>query len=97
VLRCERRSVRTLLTDEDAMISDALNHASIIDGIRLSKAKRLRYANGDMDELETGCGGAGRAADPDRHRRRLLDGRLHREPPGDLRPRGPVRRDDDGR
>jgi glycine C-acetyltransferase len=42
----------TLLTDEDAVISDALNHASIIDGIRLCKAKRLRYANNDMHELE---------------------------------------------
>ena len=42
----------TLLTDEDVVISDALNHASIIDGIRLCKAKRLRYANGDMHELE---------------------------------------------
>jgi glycine C-acetyltransferase len=42
-----------LLTDEDAVISDQLNHASIIDGIRLCKAQRLRYANGDMDELET--------------------------------------------
>ncbi len=41
-----------LLTDEDAVISDALNHASIIDGIRLCKAQRLRFANGDMDELE---------------------------------------------
>jgi glycine C-acetyltransferase len=41
-----------LLTDEDAVISDQLNHASIIDGIRLCKAQRLRYANGDMDELE---------------------------------------------
>jgi glycine C-acetyltransferase len=41
-----------LLTDEDAIISDQLNHASIIDGIRLCKARRLRYANGDMDELE---------------------------------------------
>jgi glycine C-acetyltransferase len=41
-----------LLSDEDAVISDALNHASIIDGIRLCKAQRLRYANGDMAELE---------------------------------------------
>jgi glycine C-acetyltransferase len=42
----------TLLGEEDAVISDALNHASIIDGIRLSKAKRLRYANNDMAALE---------------------------------------------
>jgi glycine C-acetyltransferase len=42
----------TLLDENDAVISDALNHASIIDGIRLSKAKRLRYANNDMTELE---------------------------------------------
>ena len=42
----------TLLGEEDAVISDALNHASIIDGIRLCKAERRRYANGDMDELE---------------------------------------------
>ncbi|HEY7381283.1 MAG TPA: glycine C-acetyltransferase [Gaiella sp.] len=41
-----------LLGPEDAVISDALNHASIIDGIRLCKAQRLRYANGDMEELE---------------------------------------------
>lgn len=41
-----------LLTEEDAIISDALNHASIIDGVRLCKAKRYRYANGDMTELE---------------------------------------------
>jgi glycine C-acetyltransferase len=41
-----------LLGEEDAVISDALNHASIIDGIRLCKAQRLRFANGDMDELE---------------------------------------------
>ncbi len=41
-----------LLTDEDAIISDTLNHASIIDGVRLCKAKRYRYANADMDELE---------------------------------------------
>jgi glycine C-acetyltransferase len=43
----------TLLDEQDAVISDALNHASIIDGIRLCKARRLRYANDDMDELET--------------------------------------------
>jgi glycine C-acetyltransferase len=43
----------TLLDERDAVISDALNHASIIDGIRLCKAQRLRYANGDMAELET--------------------------------------------
>src|SRR5690349_6403087 len=41
-----------LLGEGDAVISDALNHASIIDGIRLCKAQRLRYANGDLDELE---------------------------------------------
>ena len=42
----------TLLDERDAVISDALNHASIIDGIRLCKAQRLRYANNDMGELE---------------------------------------------
>ena len=42
----------TLLGPEDAIISDALNHASIIDGVRLCKAKRYRYANSDMDDLE---------------------------------------------
>lgn len=41
-----------LLTAEDAIISDALNHASIIDGVRLCKAKRFRYANADMKDLE---------------------------------------------
>src|SRR5260370_9848691 len=41
-----------LLDEQDAVISDALNHASIIDGIRLCKAKRLRYANRDMEDLE---------------------------------------------
>jgi len=41
-----------LLSEEDAIISDALNHASIIDGVRLCKAKRYRYSNADMVELE---------------------------------------------
>ena len=42
----------TILGQEDAVISDTLNHASIIDGIRLCKAKRYRYKNNDMSELE---------------------------------------------
>ena len=42
----------TLLGEEDAVVSDALNHASIIDGVRLSKAKRFRYATGEMADLE---------------------------------------------
>ena len=43
----------TLLTDQDAVISDELNHASIIDGVRLCKAKRYRYKNNDMADLES--------------------------------------------
>ena len=66
----------TILDEQDAVISDALNHASIIDGIRLCRARRLRYANNDMDELEQRLQEAGRrAVPPDRHRRRVLDGR----------------------
>jgi glycine C-acetyltransferase len=42
----------TILSEEDAIISDELNHASIIDGVRLSKAERFRYRNGDMNDLE---------------------------------------------
>jgi len=42
-----------LLTSEDAIISDSLNHASIIDGVRLCKAQRYRYENADMEDLET--------------------------------------------
>ena len=59
-----------LLTAEDAVISDELNHASVIDGIRLCKARRLRYRNGDMDDLER-C--LGEAADA-RHRLIATDG-----------------------
>ncbi|MCA1217564.1 glycine C-acetyltransferase [Streptomyces sp. 8L] len=56
----------TLLDAQDAVISDALNHASIIDGIRLSKARRYRYANRDMAQLEERLKEAGDA------RRRLI-------------------------
>jgi glycine C-acetyltransferase len=59
-----------LLGEEDAVISDQLNHASIIDGIRLCKAQRLRYANGDMDELEAQLEDAAGA----RHRLIATDG-----------------------
>lgn len=48
----------TILDDQDAVISDALNHASIIDGIRLCKARRFRYQNNDMNDLETKLGEA---------------------------------------
>ncbi|MBI3680434.1 MAG: glycine C-acetyltransferase [Acidobacteria bacterium] len=48
----------TLLGAEDAVLSDELNHASIIDGIRLSKAQRFRYRNGDMSDLEAQLGQA---------------------------------------
>jgi glycine C-acetyltransferase len=50
-----------LLGEEDAIISDALNHASIIDGIRLCKAQRYRYAHADMNDLETQLKAAGNA------------------------------------
>jgi len=56
----------TLLGPEDAVISDELNHASIIDGIRLCKARRLRYRNGDMADLEA------RLRDADDARMRLI-------------------------
>src|SRR5690349_21381155 len=48
----------TVLSEEDAIISDELNHASIIDGIRLCKAQRFRYKNGDMNDLEAKLGEA---------------------------------------
>ena len=51
----------TLLNEEDAVVSDELNHASIIDGIRLSKAQRFRYRNGDMADLEANLKEASRA------------------------------------
>ena len=88
----------TLLGAEDAVISDALNHASIIDGIRLSKARRLRYANRDLADLEA------RLKESQDARRRLIvtDGVFSMDgyvAPArrDLRPRRPLRRDGHGR
>ncbi len=60
----------TLLEEDDAIISDELNHASIIDGIRLCKAARFRYKNGDMADLEAKLGEASSA----RHRMIATDG-----------------------
>jgi glycine C-acetyltransferase len=66
----------TLLGPEDAVISDELNHASIIDGIRLCKAQRARYKHNDMADLEAKLkGGEQRAREDDRDRRLFLDGR----------------------
>ncbi|MRX28001.1 glycine C-acetyltransferase [Kangiella sp. HZ709] len=62
----------TLLSKEDAIISDALNHASIIDGVRLCKAMRYRYANNDMAELEKQLQQA--EADGARHKLIVTDG-----------------------
>lgn len=71
----------TLLDESDAIISDELNHASIIDGVRLSKAKRYRYKNNDLADLETKLreADAAGALQADRDRRRVFDGRHHRE------------------
>ena len=81
----------TLLGAEDAIISDELNHASIIDGIRLSKAQRFRYKNRDMADLEAQLKAAQSARfEHDRHRRRLFDGRLHRAAERDLRSGGKI-------
>ena len=49
---CIRDRFETLLDKDDAIISDELNHASIIDGVRLCKAQRFRYKNSDMNDLE---------------------------------------------
>ena len=89
-----------LLGAEDAIISDALNHASIIDGMRLCKAKRYRFANRDMDELEDRLKQA--AADGARFKLIATDGVFSMDGyvaklAGDLRPRRALRRDRDGR
>jgi glycine C-acetyltransferase len=69
----------TILTDKDAVISDELNHASIIDGIRLCKAQRFRYKHNDTADLEAKLREASNAkVKTDRDRRLLLDGRNYR-------------------
>ena len=75
-----------LFGEEDAIISDALNHASIIDGVRLCKAKRYRYANADMADLER-CLQEAQAQRHRHHRhgRRVLHGRQCRSDGQDLR------------
>ncbi len=88
----------TILDEQDCVISDALNHASIIDGIRLCRAQRLRYANNDMAELEQCLKDAAGA----RYRLIATDGVFSMDGviadlAGHLRPRRAVRRDGDGR
>ena len=70
----------TLLGPEDAVISDELNHASIIDGVRLCKATRMRYANRDMVDLEAKLQDRKVHDTADRNRRSVLHGRLRRAP-----------------
>ena len=89
----------TLLGPEDAVISDELNHASIIDGVRLCKARRLRYKNRDMADLEAQL----IEADADGARFKLIatDGVFSMDGfiaplEGDLRPGGSIRRAGDG-
>ncbi len=85
----------TLLGEQDAVISDELNHASIIDGIRLSKAQRYRYRR--SAGAVAGCGDRGRPLQADRHGRRVLDGRDHCRSGGHLRAGRPPRCAGDGR
>ena len=88
----------TILGEEDTILSDELNHASIIDGIRLCKAKRFRYKNCDLADLEKRLAGSGRQPlPPDRHRRRLFDGRLAGAAPGICESGRPPRRHRHGR
>jgi glycine C-acetyltransferase len=98
LLRRERRPFETILNENDAVISDALNHASIIDGIRLCKAERRRYANGDMAELEKHLQETqGKRTRDGHNRRRVLDGRLYLQARRNRQAQGKIRRSADGR
>ena len=88
----------TLLAEEDAIISDELNHASIIDGVRLSKAQRFRYKNSDMADLEAQLQASGST----RYKMIATDGVFsmdgyHRKTARDLRLGRKVRSDGNGR
>ena len=81
-----------LFDAEDAIISDELNHASIIDGIRLCKAARFRYKNSDMDDLEAKLKEATRREKQNYcDGRRFFDGRLYCQTRRDLRSGGKIR------
>ena len=76
-IRLQDRLFETLLSDQDAIISDQLNHASMIDGIRLCKAQRFRYRNNELTDLEENLQASGRlSVSYDCHRRRVCPG-LH--------------------
>ena len=88
----------TMLAEKDAVISDELNHASIIDGIRLCKAQRFRYKHNDMADLEAKLQAAKERAFPtDRDRRLFLDGRNDRRSKINRRSRRKIRRAHDDR
>ena len=81
-----------LLSEQDAIVSDELNHASIIDGVRLCRAQRFRYRNGDLADLEARLSEARECPLPrHRHRRRLLHGWRHGAAGRDLRPGRAIR------
>ena len=88
----------TLLGAEDAIISDALNHASIIDGVRLCRAQKKIFGHSDMAGPGGEAEGVGFGAlSPHRHGRRFQHARGRGPAGGDMRPCGPVRCDRDGR
>ncbi len=71
-------TIAALAGEGEVVFSDELNHASIIDGCRLSRAETFVYRHGDVEHLAWGLREAGERARADRHRRRLLDGRRRR-------------------